>query len=398
MNTQYNSSKSGGWSPRNIRPGGWLVILLILGAIYWYGIRPHMASFSGIHLAMPSLPGATSTNSLGSPQTGGGGDSEGDIVVLTTGTKKAWLQTEIDKFNGQSTSGHASMDVQESRDGMQHILAGAEKPDIWSPSSTTWTDRLAAIGPDKGISVGQSASDNRVLFQSPLVFLVVKSRLDQVRSILAGPNPFDHIARINQNGVHIRFGYADPLAASSGMLTMSLLLNEYANLHNSSDLVQVSESKGFAGWLGDVDKGLDRTDTSGSSALEQGFENDPAGRAFITAYESAALTAVAAHPELAIVYPSTTANATQVAATVDGPWTTPDRTATAKAFLDFISTDDAATDALQYYFRPAGNGGAMLAQRVASAGIDGYQEDYRAIDTPPYTAINNANVIWHNQH
>jgi ABC-type Fe3+ transport system substrate-binding protein len=277
---------------------------------------------------------------------------------------------------------------------MQKILAGAEKPDLWSPSSTVWTDRLAAIGPSKGISIHQGNDEMRTLFESPLVFLVVKSQLNELRPILAGRHPF---SRLGLSGRY-KFGYADPLNASSGMLTMSMLLNEYADVHNVSDLTSVATSPAFASWLDKVDAGLVRQGSGGSSQLESSFENDPGDRSFITAYESSALQAVAKNPDLAVVYPNPTANATQVAALVDGPWMTDAKRATVKAFLNFITSDQADADALNYFFRPASNGGALLGQKVAGTPAAAYfQANFRADDLPDYEAINDANVLWHSQ-
>jgi ABC-type Fe3+ transport system substrate-binding protein len=386
-------NKSGGWTPGSIRPGGWLIILLIVAAIYWVVIKPRMSTLHSLAnlLVAIHIPGS-SNNSAAVPF---GGEAQGaDILILTTGTKKAWLSEEIDKFSTVSQGGRAEMDILESRDGMQKILAGAEKPDLWSPSSTVWTDRLAEIGPSANIRIHQDNDSMRTLFQSPLVFLVNKNDLQQLQPILAGRYPFDTLARSGR----YKFAYADPLAASSGMLTMSLLLNEYADIHDSYDLDSVASSQDFAIWLRKVDRGLERQHTEGSSALESDFENNPGDRAFITTYENAALQAAANNSNFAVVYPNPTADATQAAALVDGPWTTEAKRETVKQFLDFITSDTADSDAVNFYFRPASNGDIILGQRVSSTAAAAYfRPDFRTVDLPSYNAINDANVIWHEQ-
>ena len=51
------ASNGGGWKPGNIKPGGWLIILLIISAVYWYGIRPHAGSMLGLPgFKLPTLP------------------------------------------------------------------------------------------------------------------------------------------------------------------------------------------------------------------------------------------------------------------------------------------------------------------------------------------------------
>jgi len=385
------ASNGGGWKPGNIKPGGWLIILLIISAVYWYGIRPHAGSMLGLPgFKLPTLPFG---GGAGSPATSGSASGP-DILVLSTGTKKAWLTEEIDKFNSQSQTGHAELDIMESRDGMQKILAGAEKPDIWSPSSTVWSDRLADIGPAKGIHIHQDNDSYRTLFQSPLVFLLVKSQLSQLTPILTGRHPFTTLA----HSPNIKFAYADPLNASSGMLTMSLLLNEYADLANSGDLDAVAKSQGFASWLRKVDRGIETDNASGSSQLETNFEANPGDRSFITAYENAAIQAVINNPDLAIIYPNPTAQATQVAVLVDGPWTSDSKKTTARAFLNFITSDSANDDAVGLYFRPALDGGSVLGQKVQpTAASNYYKSSFRTVDLPSYDAINDANVLWHQQ-
>jgi hypothetical protein len=387
---------NGGWSPRDIKPGGWLVILLIIGAVYWFEVKPHIGTLQKLPtFTLPPLPFGNQTSSTPPTSQSTFGSATGsDILVLTTGTKKKWLNEEIDKFNSQSSSGHAELDIYESRQGMQKILAGAEQPDIWSPSSTVWTDRLADIGPANNIHIHEDNDDYRTLFESPLVFLVVKSQLDELTPILTARHPFSRLSQLHR----YKFAYANPLNASSGMLTMTLLLNEYADIHNVDDLDKVANSSGFASWLRKVDEGLETQNTQGSSQLESDFESNPGDRSFITAYEGTALQAVINNPNLAIIYPNPTADASQVAVIVNGPWTTDAKAATAKAFLNFIMSDDAYNDATDLYFRPSLNGGSVLAQKLQNTAAASYfQTDFRTVDLPSYDAINDANVVWHEQ-
>jgi hypothetical protein len=383
------------WKPSDIKPLGWIIILLIIGSIYWFGIKPHMG-------ALPSMPGIKIPGFGGTGGSTGSGASTGstsaagsDIMVLTTKTKQAWMQKEVDAFNAQSTSGKASLDLLESRDSMQYILNGKSKPAVWSPSSPVWIYRLAEVFPQGHIDPN-STSEYKELFKSPLVFLVDKAKLAKLQPILTGPHPFDHIRQINAHGVSIKFGYADPINASSGMLTMSLLLNEYSELHGGIDPVKAAGSTAFASWLGSVDSGLVRSDTSGSTALEQAFENDPTSRDFITAYEGNGLAAIQNNPNIAIVYPSPTANAEQAAVQVNGPWLSDDQKATAQAFLQFISSAQALADGVQFNFRPEGPNGSSTLRDQLPAGVQSqYHVSYTSVELPPYDALNEAAATWH---
>jgi len=375
-----------GWKPSDIKPLGWIIILAIIGSIYWFGIKPRLGS-------LPGLPNFnfTTGRSTGSTSTASGSD----IMVLTTKTKQAWMQKEVDAFNAQSTGGKATLDLIESRESMQKILNGKVQPAVWSPSSPVWIYRLAEVFP-QGHLDPNSTSQYKELFKSPLVFLVNKQKLAKLRPILSGPHPFDHIRQINARGVSIKFGYADPINASSGMLTMALLLNEYSELHGGIDPVKAASTTSFASWLGSVDSGLVRSNISGSTALEQSFENEPSSRDFITAYEGNGLAAVQNNPDIAIVYPSPTANAEQAAVQINGPWLSSDQKATAQAFLQFISTTQALADGVQFNFRPEGpNGSATLRDRLPADVQSQFHVTYTSVELPPYDALNEAAATWH---
>lgn len=375
-----------GWKLSNVKPLGWIIILAVIGSIYWFGIKPHLGALPAIPgIKLPSFPGGSTSSSANGP----------DIVVLTTKTKQAWMQKEVDAFNAQSTGGKASLDLIESRQSMQAILNGKVQPAVWSPSSPVWIYRLADIYPQGRIDTN-SASAYKDLFKSPLVFLVNKSKLGKLQPILTGPHPFDHIRQLNDRGAGIRFGYADPINASSGMLTMTLLLNEYDDLHGGMDPVKAAQSSGFSGWLGDVNKELVRSDISGSTALEQAFENDPSSRDFITAYEGVGLLAAADNPSIAVVYPNPTANAEQSAVIVDGPWLSSDQLQTANAFMQFISSPQALADGVQYDFRPDGpDGSVTLQEKLPSSTQSQYRLSYTSVELPPYDALNDAAATWH---
>lgn len=378
------SNSNGGWSPANIKPGGWFIILLLLAALAYWGVK-HGKTGAGSGQTAASTDaqsgagGAALGGSLSAQQA-----ANGDIAVSTSGTKQAWLAGEAAKFNAQN-SGHVQMlPAVESRDAMQSILNGKLQPTVWSPSSPVWTERLAQLRPNM---LDESDPQNyRVVFKSPLVFLTTKSKAPALRPILTGTMPWTSLAQARR----YKFGYADPLNASSGMLTMALIITEYCRTHGGIDPVQATSSRGFSTFLGRLNQGLVKTDDQGSSKLEKAYEANPASRDFITAYENAALTAVAQNPNLTIIYPNPTANADQGAAVISAPWVTPAQKATAQKFVQFIGSKDAQQDGAQYHFRPAVNGAQTLGNTLSGAARTNFQASYTSIELPPYEALNEA--------
>ncbi len=378
------SSSNGGWSPSNIKPGGWLILLLLVGALAYWGTRHRETGGGGGQTAASTdaqsgAGGAALAGNLDANQV-----ANGDILVSTSGTKQAWLAGQAAKFNSQN-QGHVQMlAAAESRDAMQSILNGKLQPTVWSPSSPVWTERLAQLRPN--ILDESDPQSYRVVFKSPLVFLTTKGKAPALRPILTGATPWTTLAQSRR----YKFGYADPLNASSGMLTMALIITEYSRTHGNADPVRATGSQGFASFLGQLNRGLVKTDDEGSSKLEKAYEANPASRDFITAYENAALTAVAQNPSLTIIYPSPTANADQGAAVLSADWVTPAQKATAQKFVQFVGTKDAQRDGVQYHFRPAVNGAQTLGSTLSGAARADFQASYTSIELPPYDALNEA--------
>ena len=382
-----------------IKPGGWLIILVLLAAIF-FGIRS-CRNLVASHQAIGSSGSGNSTASGGSTPAQA---ANGDILVSTTKTKQQWMQAEIEKFNGQSSGGKVSLQLAESRDALHGILDGKMQPVLWSPSSPVWVYQLANVWPTTHggaqISDVTNSQSYRVLFKSPLVFLTTREKAGFLRPLLSGPAPWEAVRQLSLGQRKapwgkFKFAYADPLSASSGLLTMSLIVTEYVQSHGQSDATVAASTPQFATYLSQINRAFVRDPSAvGSSALEKAYSANPQSRDFITAYESAALAAVEQNPDLVMIYPNPTANADQAIYELSGPWVTDSQKITASAFLDFLSKPEALDDGVQYYFRPAQNGGQTLSNRLSPAARAQYKASYTSVDLPPYEALNEAASQW----
>jgi hypothetical protein len=380
-----------------IKPGGWVIIILLLAGIV-FGVRSWRSLLTARQGGAAPIAGAGAV--LTTDQAAGG-----DILISTSGTKQKWMQAEIDKFNAQSTSGKASLQLAESRDAMQGILAGKFQPTIWSPSSPVWVYRLADLWPkDHGGAQIANVNDSqsyRQLFKSPLVFLTTRSKAAFLRPILSGSSPWAGVRQLSTGQRKapwgkFRFAYADPLNASSGTLTMSLIISEYGRLHGSTDLAAAAGTPEFAVYLSQINRAYVRDPSAtGSSSLEKAYTANISSRDFITAYESAALAAVERDPNFVMIYPSPTAVSDQTATLLSAAWISPAQKTTALAFLDFIGKPEALDDGVQYFFRPSQNGAATLSARLGPNSRAQFQPQYTTIDLPPYDALNEAAAQWH---
>jgi hypothetical protein len=130
-------SNGNGWSPANIKPGGWIIIILLIALVGYFGMKHLKPGGEGAPIATGTSDSSGSTDSQQ--------PSNGDVLVSTSGTKQEWLQEETQKFNSQGQGHVTLMPATESRDAMQGILNGKLHPTIWSPSSPVWTERLAQL-------------------------------------------------------------------------------------------------------------------------------------------------------------------------------------------------------------------------------------------------------------
>ncbi len=325
------------------------------------------------------------------------------IQLVSSASKKGWLNDQIDKFNAQSTGARIEPKFIETREAMQQIIAGRIKPALWSPSSVIWADRLSEVLDEKTGSSPLDTGDSnsyRVVLRTPMVFLTTKAKARTLRPLLGNGNCWSNIRAISEGKISVpwgkfRWAHADPLAANSGMLTLALILADYADRTNQSGSIEkVANSGAFIAYLKSLEKRIayDKAVQKGSSALVQSFAEDNSRYDFITAYESAALAEVVKNPDLAVIYPSPTVNAENSIAFLNWSSLSQEQKDGAKAFLEFVAKKRAAQDGIKEHYRPVR--GASLSGELADLAGNGFRESYPAIELPPYTALNTVAYKW----
>ncbi len=377
-----------------------LLLLVVGGAIggyRWYGQTQSGGSQNSSKsggFSPPQIPGlgGNSNTKTDAPSA--------ELQFITSASKKGWIVEQIEKYNAlPTTKTPVVLKSVETREAMHQILDGKVKPALWSPSSVIWADRLAEAYKGKTILDTGDADSYRVILRTPMVFLTTKTKAKFLRPLLSSPNVWNNIRALS-NGKRVPWGnfkwaHADPLNANSGMLALALILADYAEKTSQSGAIEnVANSKGFVNYLKALERKIvyNAAVEKGSSALVKSFAEDPSRYDFIVAYEANALEEVAKNPDLAVIYPTPTANAENAVAVLDGPWLSPAQKSGARDFLRFLAQPDAARDALKEHFRPAR--GASLGAELARYGENGFRQSYSAIELPPYAALNAAAFKW----
>ena len=339
----------------------------------------------------------SSTGTDGPANTGTGGDvaaEDNEILLLTSATKKGWLLDQIEKFNAQNNGKYRiTTKFMETRDAMHAILECKVKPAIWSPSSTIWTARLAQAWQQKNgqpILNLDDAESYRVFFRSPLVFLTTRSKLPKLKPILTGG--WDKL----RSSSGVKFSHPDPLTSNGGMMTIGLILADYAS-QTGGDPTEVANSTKFRTYLQSLERGLvfDLPAQGGSSALFKAFVANPNRYDFITTYESNAIDEAIKNPQIAVIYPNPTAVSESVGAVLQGDWLSSTQQQGAREFLQFLGTQQAMREGLAYHFRPAQSGGTLsISTTLNQLRGQGFQQSFSAVELPPYTALNDAAFQW----
>ena len=334
---------------------------------------------------------------------------DGEIVLslITSATKKDWLQGEIDRFN-QENKGQFHIETRflETREAMQAILNDKEKPVLWSPSSPVWAARLGeAYEERKGERiVDMNDSDSfRIYLRSPLVFLTTKQKATFLRPLLAGPDGWKNIGELGAGTRKtpwgkFKFSHADPIASNSGFLTLALMLNDYGKktgMDPSSE--KTASSEGFVTYLRQVEKGLvfDIPAKEGSSPLTKAFAQDTSLYDMIVTYESGALGALETNPTLSVIYPEPTVIAEQSVLLVNGAWVTSEQREAARRFLAFLNSKESLENGLKSSFRTAQSSGPLsLTDALAHREDAGLRQGFTSVELPRYAALNEAALQW----
>jgi len=411
-----------------------ILFILAVGAAFggwrWWQQQQAMGGKGGVNVPGVTVPGgAQQTGGTGStPESGrqqttsgtgsaaAGGDTgstpsgqDNEISFVITAAKQDWVGEQVARFNDSNGGKWRIVTTAlPSREAMHNILSGSLKPVLWSPGSPLWPSRLGEAWSEKGGGSILDMSDPnayRVFLRSPLVFLTTKQKAKFLRPLLGGTEPWAALRRLSLGQQKVpwgkfRFSHADPLASSSGMLTLGLIMADYGQRSGQSgDLNSMATDRRFLTYLGELERSLvfDKPAHS-TTKLTAAFIADPDRYDVITAYESAALQAAPANPNLAVIYPNPTSVSEHAVSLLSAPWVTETQRAGALEFIKFLGGKEALQAGLKYHFRPAQTTATLsLQSELARYGAQGFQNTFSTIDLPPYQGLNAAAYRWSKQ-
>lgn len=385
--------------------GKFVVFILVVGIAI--GLFRTFGAKGG--LKMPNLPTQNGgTNNGGATETSTQNTAGGvEIPFIITAAKKGWVAAQTEKFNQAHQGKYFVKPIEvPSREAMHGILSGKQKPVIWSSGNPIWPARLAqAWKAQKGSAILDlnDPSMHRVFLRSPLLFLTTKDKVKFLRPLLGNAQCWQNIRKMSMGQLKtpfgpLRFSHADPLTSSSGMLTLGLIMVDYAGrTGQGGNLDALSKNAAFMKYLSELERGLvyDKPAEDGTTALTKAYAADPTRYDLITAYEGTSLSLAAKNSNLAVIYPQPTAVSEHEVSILMGDWVSAEQKAGAQEFLKFLGGEDSLQDGVKEKFRPVVSGtGVSLNSELSSHAAQGFQQSYAPIELPPYEALNDAAYQW----
>jgi ABC-type phosphate transport system substrate-binding protein len=250
-----------------------------------------------------------------------------DITILTSSSKEKLIRALCDSYAQQTPGVQFEIHTKESREGLQAILSGTERPNLYSPSDSPLTESLntawkKAHNGEALINTGSPDFD-LIFAETPCVFLTTEAEATALEPLLTGPKPFAAVLKQPK----INFSLANPLSSASGLLALGRIAQEVPG--------GVSQLKNRLFY--------DTAARNGSSQLLEAYLSElktkgTSPRAFIVAYENKAIAAQLANADLhlKLIYPKEASVAEQRISIVGS-----NASEQVRAFLRFLKTPEA---------------------------------------------------------
>lgn len=319
-------------------------------------------------------------------------------VMLTYSTEKQdWLQQAIIDFNNSGAKiGNKPIqvvgDAQGSVDAKQKILDGTLKPVAWSPASLLEINLLNYAwnqkhGKDLTFTSGDLMATPLVF--SPLVFAMWKQRaalfLQKYGSV-----DWEHIHSAvalqswsdlggDSSWGPVKLGQTRPDQSNSGLLSITLLAYSYYHISRGLTVAQIQDTK-FLQYFQDIQGAVQAFGrSSGTFLKKEVITKGPADYDIVTTYENLILTNEKDaqrlnHQTLQAFYPSPNIVSDHPFAILNADWVTPEEQQAAKAFRDFLLSDDRQRKALLTGFRPT-SPNVMINDSIAGNPFKGQTSD-----------------------
>jgi len=298
------------------------------------------------------------------------------VSVLYSTEKEAWLNEVIVEFEktNPTIDGHPvkiELEKMGSWEINAAVLDKTRQPVIVSPASSL---QIAALQSDSVAETGKSlvnpadSATCRPIVTTPLVLVAWKERADVLWGSQPGKSLWKdlHNALTDRQGWaaynhpdwgYVKFGHTDPLKSNSGFMTILLMTYGYHNTTSALSASDILSDNDYQKWFLETESSIGQFEHSTGPLMEKMVAYGPSTFDIVAVYEATAIeqadNAVGRYGELRVYYPPALLWSDHPFCIVNADWVTPQQTAAAKLFMDYLTSKPAQELALlKYGFRP----------------------------------------------
>jgi ABC-type Fe3+ transport system substrate-binding protein len=298
------------------------------------------------------------------------------------------------------------------------VLDSTRQPVIVSPASSL---QIAALQSDSIAEMGKALvnpADSvacRPTVTTPLVLVAWKERAEALWGNQPGKSTWKDLhdaltdpqgwAAYNQpDWGYVKFGHTDPLKSNSGFMTIVLMTYGYHDKTSGLQANDILSDEAYQKWFLETEASIGQFEHSTGPLMEKMVAYGPSALDFVAVYEATAIeqaeNAVGRYGELRVYYPPALLWSDHPFCIVSADWVTPQQTAAAQLFMDYLTDKPAQELALlKYGFRPVDDS-IPLEQtgspfdRYAANGFRADLSNLPDVEIPAGNALNTLRDFW----
>jgi spermidine/putrescine-binding protein len=351
----------------------------------WSAVKPRQATGQALAQAPGTTTGVGAANAPAPPAPSQTSAAYGEVVMLTSTSKQAWLEAAAAAFRTQHPEIRVRLEVAGSIDGARSLLDGKLRPTVFSPADSLVLGLLAEEWRTRHNSelFAQSGDDApQLLALSPLVYVAWQDRAGVLgREAQAGADANANAnANANKGGISwpmlhrlattpkgwaalggrpewgdLKLGQPDPACTSAGWQAMLLAALDYH--HKKTVDVDDLLDRGLQEWLGEIEEEVE-PETSTADVMMDMIRFGPSKYDVAVVYENLAIAQLAYAPgrwqqPLKVYYPPATVWSDNPVALIQAGWVGEAEKQAARTWIAYLRSRPAQELALAFGFRPA---------------------------------------------
>lgn len=386
---------------------------LVFGFLALCAFAIYLNSRKTIAPAAPAVGGGTTEPGKAGPGTAPPASADQLTILFSTSDgKKEWVEEVTSDFNKRGATVHGrsvqvKLNHMRSGESLEKILAGREKPHLWSPVSRSWIELINGTW-----QLRHQHPFIRETKPTVRTALVIAMWEPMARALGYPDKPigWEDVVRVSLDpegwARHghaewgaFKFGHSHPDYSTSAMLSLISLL--YAETGKRSaltadDLRKPRVVQGLAG----LEKAIVHYGESSSWLTEKICTRGPAYLSAVALYESSVVKANLKYTSkpfpLVAIYPKEgTFWENHPTGIVDADWVGDDERAASKLYLDFLTAPEQQSRTAKSGFRPADPQAQILPPIDRAHGADPAASDAGALAPVSDDVFKRAQALWH---